>query len=141
MLISESLIGKENLHIIQSSTSNIAMGLLAPIFFASIGLETNLFSLTNLSLVLVVLLIVFISKIISGYFAGRMTGLNPRTSLTLGVGLNARGIMELIIANIAFINNFINIEIFSILVLMGLVTTMLTPIFLKLLFDYKENYQ
>ncbi|MCX7811766.1 MAG: cation:proton antiporter [Leptospiraceae bacterium] len=141
MLISESLIGKENLHIIQSSTSNIAMGLLAPIFFASIGLETNLFSLTNLSLVLVVLLIAFISKIISGYFAGRMTGLNPTTSLTLGVGLNARGIMELIIANIAFINNFINIEIFSILVLMGLVTTMLTPIFLKLLFDYKENYQ
>jgi len=117
------------------------MGLLAPIFFASIGLETNLFSLTNLSLVLVVLLIAFISKIISGYFAGRMTGLNPTTSLTLGVGLNARGIMELIIANIAFINNFINIEIFSILVLMGLVTTMFTPIFLKLLFDYKENYQ
>jgi len=141
MLISESLIGKENLHIIQSSTSNIAMGLLAPIFFASIGLETNLFSLTNLSLVLVVLLIAFISKIISGYFAGRMSGLDPTTSLTLGVGLNARGIMELIIANIAFINNFINIEIFSILVLMGLVTTMLTPIFLKLLFDYKENYQ
>ncbi len=141
MLISESLIGKENLNIIQSSTSNIAMGLLAPIFFASIGLEMNLTSLKNLSLLLIVLFIAFISKIISGYLGGRMAGYNHSNSLTLGVGLNARGIMELIIADIAFINNFINVEIFSILILMGLITTILTPILLKYLFEYIETYQ
>ena len=101
----------------------------------------NLSSLKNLSLVLIVLLIAFISKIISGYLAGRMDGYNHSNSLTLGVGLNARGIMELIIADIAFINNFIDVEIFSILILMGLIATILTPILLKYLFDYIETHQ
>jgi len=72
--------------------SNIAIDLLAPVFFASIGLEMNLSSLKNLSLILIVLLIAFISKIISGYLAGRMAGFNHSNSLTLGV--NTRGIME-----------------------------------------------
>jgi Kef-type K+ transport system membrane component KefB len=49
----------------------------------------------------------------------------------LGLGLNARGIMELVIANIAFKEGLIDLEIFSILVIMGLVTTVSTPFLLK----------
>jgi Kef-type K+ transport system membrane component KefB len=67
--------------------------------------------------------------------------MSHRQSLTLAYGLNARGIMELVIANIAFREGFINVEIFSMLVIMGLVTTLSTPFLLKYSFkslDRKE---
>jgi len=47
------------------------------------------------------------------------------------MGLNAHGIMELVIANIALAKGFIDISVFSILVLMALTTTVLTPFLLK----------
>ncbi|MBK8621386.1 MAG: cation:proton antiporter [Saprospiraceae bacterium] len=131
LLISESLIGKENLETIEKSTSNIAMGFLAPIFFAGIGLEFNISSIDNIALLVTVVFVSYFSKIAGGYFGGRLAGLNSNVSLTLGIGLNARGIMELVIANIAYKAGLINTEIFSILVLMGILTTLTTPLLLK----------
>jgi Kef-type K+ transport system membrane component KefB len=82
-----------------------------------------------------ILLVSYISKILGGFIGGKLAGLNSRFSLTLGIGLNARGIMELVIANIAYRNNLINTEIFSILVIMGIITTLSTPFLLKNAFD------
>lgn len=131
MLISDSLIGKDNLKSIETTTGNMAMGFLAPIFFAGIGLEFNISSISNIGLLLSVIAISYLSKIAGGYFGGTLAGLNKRVSLTLGIGLNARGIMELVIANIAYRNGLINTEIFSILVIMGVLTTLTTPLLLK----------
>ena len=131
LLISESLIGKDNLRVIEKTTSNMAMGFLAPIFFAGIGLEFNIGSIHNLGLMGAILLASYASKIAGGYLGGRLAGLRHRASLTLGIGLNARGIMELVIANIAYKNGMISTELFSILVLMGVLTTLSTPVMLK----------
>jgi Kef-type K+ transport system membrane component KefB len=131
MLISESLIGKNNLKAIETTTSNMAMGFLAPIFFAGIGLEFNISSISNIGLLVAIIAVSYISKIAGGYFGGILAGLSNRVSLTLGVGLNARGIMELVIANIAYRNGLISTEIFSILVIMGVLTTLTTPLLLK----------
>lgn len=131
MLISESLIGKENLKAIETSTGSMAMGFLAPIFFASIGLEFKLSAIDHVGLLLAVIAVSYISKIAGGYLGGRIAGLDGRVSLTLGVGLNARGIMELVIANIAYRNGLIGTEIFSILVIMGVLTTVTTPFLLN----------
>lgn len=131
MLISESLIGKNNLHAIEKTSSNMAMGFLAPIFFSGIGLEFNFTSIKNVGLLLGILIVSYLSKIMGGFLGGRMAGLSIKTSFTLGIGLNARGIMELVIANIAYRNNLINTEVFSILVVMGIVTTLTTPLLLK----------
>jgi len=131
MLISESLIGKNNLHAIEKTSSNMAMGFLAPIFFSGIGLEFNFTSIKHVGLLLGILLVSYITKIIGGFLGGRIAGLSTKTSFTLGIGLNARGIMELVIANIAYRNNLINTEVFSILVIMGIVTTLTTPLLLK----------
>lgn len=131
MLISEQLIGKENLKTIEKTTSNIAMGFLAPIFFAGIGLEFNFLSISNIGLLVTILAISYLSKIIGGYLGGRFAGLNGKTSFILGIGLNARGIMELVIANIAYNAGLISTEIFSILILMGILTTLTTPFLLK----------
>jgi Kef-type K+ transport system membrane component KefB len=114
------------------------MGFLAPIFFAGIGLEFNFSSINNISLLIAVVLVSYLSKIIGGYLGGTLAGLNKKVSLTLGIGLNARGIMELVIANIAFKAGLVNIEIFSILVIMGVLTTLTTPLMLKRSFSRIE---
>jgi Kef-type K+ transport system membrane component KefB len=135
MLISNSLIGTENVKAIEKSTSNISMGFLAPIFFASIGLEFNVSSIANLGLLAAVLVVSYASKIFGGFLGSRIAGYSSRFSLTLGIGLNARGIMELVIANIAYRNELISTEVFSILVIMGIVTTLTTPVLLKRAFS------
>jgi Kef-type K+ transport system membrane component KefB len=131
MLISDTLIGKENLKSIETSTGSMAMGFLAPIFFASIGLEFKLSSIDHVGLLLAVIAVSYVSKIAGGYLGGRIAGLDSQVSLTLGIGLNARGIMELVIANIAYRNGLIGTEIFSILVIMGVLTTVTTPFLLN----------
>lgn len=139
LLISESLIGKNNLKAIETTTSHMAMGFLAPIFFAGIGLEFNISSISNIELLVAVIVVSYLSKIIGGFLGGTLAGLSKRVSLTLGVGLNARGIMELVIANIAYRNGLISTEVFSILVLMGILTTLTTPLLLKRAFGQMEN--
>lgn len=131
MLISEFLIGKEKLMTIESTTSSLAMGFLAPIFFSGIGLEFNISSISNIGLLIAVVLVSYLSKILGGYLGGRLAGFDRKVSFIMGMGLNARGIMELVIANIAYKAGLISNEIFSILVIMGVLTTLTTPLLLK----------
>ena len=141
ILLPREMLGKENFEAVQKNTSSITMGFLAPIFFAAMGVEFNLLSINNVYLLLVVIAASFISKILGGYLGGKMAKLSNYKSFTLGVGLNARGIMELVIANIALQNGFIDIPLFSILILMGIITTVVTPFLLKHSFTLidKEN--
>lgn len=121
---------------IQQTTQGITMGFLAPVFFAYMGLEFNIYSLNNIPLILTILLLSFASKILGGFAGGKMAGLKNGEATTLGFGLNARGLMELVIANIALQKGLIDIGLFSILVMMGLITTLLSPILLKYGFKY-----
>ena len=131
VLLPREMLGNDNFTKVQENTSSITMGFLAPIFFAAMGVEFNLLSITNIALLIVVIFASFVSKILGGYLGGRMARLSKPKSFTLGIGLNARGIMELVIANIALQNKFIDIPLFSILVLMGIFTTVVTPFLLK----------
>jgi Kef-type K+ transport system membrane component KefB len=135
MLISDALIGKHNMKEIENTTSNLAMGFLAPIFFAGIGLEFVVSSIQNVGLLISILAVSYLSKIAGGFIGGTLAGLKSKVSLALGIGLNARGIMELVIANIAFKNELISQEVFSILVIMGILTTLSTPVLLKRAFN------
>ena len=107
-------------------------GFLAPVFFGYLGLlfGWEAFFQTPF-LVLAILLVAVSSKIFSGYFGGRILGLSRRESWGIGIILNGRGIMELIVANIAYQRGLIGKELFSILVLMGIVTTVITPILFR----------
>jgi Kef-type K+ transport system membrane component KefB len=141
LLLSETIIGKDHLESIQHTTSSLANGFLAPIFFAGIGLEFNIYSLQNWLLLVVVVLVSYFSKILGGYLGCRIARLGHRMSNVIGIGLNARGIMELVIANIAYKANLISSEIFSILVIMGVLTTLTTPIMLKWGFKKLDKFE
>ncbi len=138
MLINDKLVGEKNIESFHKTINSLAMGFLAPIFFAGIGLEFNISSIQNIGLLVAVIVVSYLSKIIGGYLGGKFAGLSNLFSITMAIGLNARGIMELVIANIAYKAGLIDVEIFSILVIMGVLTTLTTPIMLKRGF---ENYE
>jgi len=135
MLLSNAVLGKANYDEVQKTASNVTMGFLGPIFFAAIGLEFDASALQNWKLVVAILLIAYVGKMAGGYVGGRFAGLGSPQSWALGVGLNGRGIMELVIANIALENHFIGKDLFTILVLMAVTTTVVTPLLLKRAYD------
>jgi len=142
LLLNKEILGNRNFTKMRNNTNSISQGFLAPIFFAGIGVQFNWGSISNYSLLFVVLGASLFSKLIGGFLGGRLAGLSKYESITIGVGLNARGIMELVIATIALSNGFISEEIFSILVIMGLFTTLISPYLLKqsfLLIDKEKN--
>jgi Kef-type K+ transport system membrane component KefB len=115
----------------KETTQDITMGFLAPIAFAYIGISCDFTGITNWWLFIMILVASFFSKILGGFTGGKMAGFTSSKSIALGFGLNARGMMELIIASIALQKHFIDISLYSILVIMALLTTILTPFFLN----------
>jgi Kef-type K+ transport system membrane component KefB len=107
------------------------MGFLGPVFFAAIGLQFDGSGLRNWKLVIAILVVSFAGKIFGGFIGGKLAGMRNDESWALGIGLNGRGVMELVSANVALSNGFITQDLFTILVLMAVVTTLATPFLLK----------
>lgn len=141
MLLSHAVLGRANYEEVRKTASNVTMGFLGPIFFAAIGLEFDASSLRNWELVVSVLLVAFVGKIAGGYIGGRLAGLADKQSWALGIGLNGRGIMELVIANIALASKSIGNQLFTVLVLMATVTTIVTPVLLKRAYEHLPTEQ
>ena len=92
-----------------------------------IGLKFDVDAIEEIGFVLAVLSVSIVTKVFAGWIGGRWVGMSSREALGLGCMLNGRGIMELVVASIAYQKGFIGAVMFSTLVLMGLVTTLLAP--------------
>ena len=107
-----------------------------PVFFTFTGLRTNVLGLEAVSdwlWLLLVLAAAIGGKIIPVYLAGRLTGFGHRESAILGSLMNTRALMELIVLNIGFDMGFIPQKIFTMLVIMAVVTTVMTGPLLRFL--------
>ena len=71
------------------------------------------------------------SKVFAGWWGGRLMKLPEPEPLGIGIILNGRGVMELVVANIALAHGFIGQDLFSTLVLMGVFTTFITPLLFR----------
>src|SRR5207248_9192 len=110
--------------------------LLLPAFFAYAGMRTEIGLVSGLSAWLICALITLTAtagKFGGTYAAARLTGLDNRTSAALGVLMNTRGLMELIVLNIGLDLGVISPTLFAMLVLMALLTTIATTPVLHLL--------
>ena len=116
---------------LERTLGSVSGGFLAPLFFAYIGLEFNVKAMSSLYFVVIVLIVSILSKIFAGWIGARLIQLSQAQALGIGIILNGRGIMELVVASIAFERGFIGQGLFSTLVLMGVVTTMITPMMFK----------
>ncbi|MET1163409.1 MAG: cation:proton antiporter, partial [Pseudoxanthomonas sp.] len=106
---------------------------LLPMFFTFSGLKTQLGVMLQPQILLAavaILLASFCGKGIACWAAARATGENNRDAMAIGSLMNARGLMELILINIGLQAGVIEPGLFSILVLMAIVTTLMaTPLF------------
>ncbi|XP_071719997.1 cation/H(+) antiporter 20-like [Rutidosis leptorrhynchoides] len=104
-------------------------GLLLPLYFASSGLKTDVNKIRgskSWGLLAVVVSTACTGKIFGTFFMGVLCMIPVRESLALGVLMNTKGLVELIVLNIGKEKKVLNDEMFAILVMMALVTTFMT---------------
>ncbi len=114
---------------------NISSVLFLPVFFAFSGLRTEIGLLQTRADWLICLLVIAlatIGKLGGSSFAAWLTGMGWRQSLQLGALMNTRGLMELIALNLGYELHILSQRVFSILVIMALVTTIMTGPLLSL---------
>lgn len=103
-------------------------GLLLPVFFMVAGLSVDVGTLNSPGLLLlgIILVIAVLGKIGAGFAAGKWAGLSTRDSAAVGIMLDTRGLTELIAVNAALTVGLIHQRLYTILVLMALITTVST---------------
>ncbi len=112
----------------------IAIGIFAPIFFAVSGLKVDITSLMQPTLLLItgiVLAVAIFGKLVGAYAGARIVGLSHWNSLAFGSALNARGAVEIIIASIGLSMGILSQDMYSIIVVMAMVTSLMAPSLLK----------
>jgi Kef-type K+ transport system membrane component KefB len=115
----------------------MAATLLLPAFFAYTGMRTEIALVSGVEAWLTVAVIIAVAtfgKFGGTYAAARMTGLDARTSAGLGTLMNTRGLMELIVLNIGLDLGVISPTLFTMLVIMAVVTTVATTPVLRRLY-------
>jgi Kef-type K+ transport system membrane component KefB len=131
---------KERLH---SGIATIAYGVFVPVFFINIGLSANARELTWESglLMLVLVLVAVISKVLGSGSGALLGGFTRREALQLGVGMISRGEVGLIIAAVGIEEGLIQESVFSAIVGVVILTTVLTPLLLKVLYSKSKQIQ
>ncbi|HET7692567.1 MAG TPA: cation:proton antiporter [Gemmatimonadota bacterium] len=115
---------------------------LLPAFFAFTGMRTRIDLLSGASAWAIcglIILIATIGKLGGVYVAGRATGIARRPAAALGALMNARGLMELIVLNIGLELGIISPTLFSMMVLMAIVTTMSSGPALRIFLGSRER--
>jgi Kef-type K+ transport system membrane component KefB len=108
---------------------SVTLNLLLPLFFAYTGLRTSLALLSSIGLWLLCGLIVVVavaSKLLVSAVCVRASGMTWRESVSVGVLVNTRGLVELVILNVGLDLHILSPTLFSMMVLMALTTTLMT---------------
>lgn len=121
--------------------TGVTVGFFGPIFFASIGLRVDLSAISAVPWFVAALIVVaFAGKLLGAGIPARWTGLGTRDSVVVGVGMSTRGAVELVVLSVAYQAglfagtgepNPIIDNLFSALVLMIAVTTLVTALVLR----------
>lgn len=116
----------ESLHTLEQ----FVLAVLAPIFFAYVGLRVDLWTLTGWAVPLLVLAIAILAKLVGCTVGGRLGGLRGWEPVAVGMALSARGAMGLVVAILGLTLGVLTEEVYSILVGVSVITSALTPAFL-----------
>lgn len=116
---------------VQRRLETISIGVLAPFFFVSAGFEVSLGVFrTDLALLTVVIVLATLGKLVGTALFYLPSGNGWREGIVVGAGMNGRGAVEIIVAEIALARGLIDRDVFSILVFMALFTTATVPVLL-----------
>ena len=116
----------------------IVTNVFAPLFFASIGLHTNFGADFHWEVVTVILVLACLGKIVGAGWGARLGGMDLRTAIGVGLAMNARGAMEMILGILALQAGLIREPVFVALVVMALVTSLISAPAIRMLIRRKK---
>jgi len=130
---------------VRSKTWAMTFGFLAPIFFASVGLNLDFSAVLVVPAFVAWLLVAaFAGKFIGAGVAAHWIGFTRREAAAVGAGMSARGVVELVITDIALEAGLFDVvpgtapvveHIFSAVVIMAVLTTLVTPMLLSRIYS------
>jgi Kef-type K+ transport system membrane component KefB len=134
---------------VKSKVSGITSGFLAPVFFASIGMHFDLSAIVMIPGFLVLLIVIaFVSKFVGAALPAAMMGFGKKTALAVGIAMSSRGAVELIVADVAKGAGLFDVSgagspivdnMFSAIVIVAIVTTVLVPVGLRIVLKPKSR--
>jgi Kef-type K+ transport system membrane component KefB len=149
VLFTRNVVGADRHSKVETQTEAITLGFLAPVFFASIGIHLNTGAILQApGFLLLLLLVATGGKLLGAGVAARFSGFSANESKGGGAAMNARGAVEIIIADIALRAGLFEhpnppppaIEyLFSAIVIMAVLTTISSPLALRWLLPRSDN--
>ena len=123
-------------HGVLERIESLTVVLLLPVFFIATGLNVNLsdIDVRGIGELLLILLVAIGGKLMGAMAAARIQGLSTRRSGALGLLMNTRGLTELVILNIGREKGVLDDDLFGLLVVMAIVTTVMTDPLLRLVY-------
>jgi Kef-type K+ transport system membrane component KefB len=103
----------------------IAMAVLIPLFFSYTGLRTNI-GAVNWTYTVIIIAVAVLGKVGGAFTGARIMGFDSKNAFALGCLLNTRGLVELVVLNVGLDLGILTPELFSMMVVMALVTTLMT---------------
>jgi Kef-type K+ transport system membrane component KefB len=131
LLVTRETAGVTTHKSISTVFDTISWGFFIPLFFAFVGLQMDLRLLDSPYLLLVfssLLVVAVVLKVLVGDLAGRLRGWNPVDSRAIGFLVSSRGAVELAMAVILLQDGVFNVQLFTIVAGVGLLTTIIAPI-------------
>lgn len=127
-------------HVIEERVRALSYALLVPLFFVSIGMQTDLRSLAGGNPLFLILLTLgaFGSKYVGGLLGALWGGLERSQASRVGIGMISRGEVGLIVASVGLGQGLLGAQGFAAVVMVVVATTLLTPILLKLSYAGEE---
>ncbi len=128
LLLNQEVLGIKAFKSVETTLHSFADGFLSPLFFASLGLNFSLSSITQPWLIISLLVVAFGAKLLAGTFGSSLLNFTWREGATVGLILNSRGVMDLVVAQVALDYGFIGQELFSGLIIVAMFSTLGIPL-------------
>jgi monovalent cation:proton antiporter-2 (CPA2) family protein len=114
----------------------IAYSVFVPVFFTLIGVSVHFTGLTSsIPTIIVLSIIAILTKLFGGALGAKFAGFSNKSSIGIGSAMVSRGEVALIIASTGLANQLLSKEMFAIIVIVVLITTILTPPLMKIFFS------
>jgi len=127
-------------HEVVQKVETISYSIFVPVFFTLIGVSVQFAGITtSIPMIMVLSLIAIATKLIGGALGAKLAGFNRKSSLGIGSAMVSRGEVALIIASTGLANKLLTDKMFSIIVIVVLITTIVTPLLMKIFFTEKSS--
>lgn len=124
------------------SLEGITFGVFAPVFLAIAGLRLSLDALAEpglVALTVILLVVAAASKLVGAFLGARyFAKTSAREAVGYGVALNARGVLGIIVASLGLSMGILGVEVYSMIVLVSVATSLMAPVGLRLVFGRVE---